>query len=174
MFQLNKVVFKPLSDTFVPTCSKSWSINLINKLFPRSRGCSADAAYQTQFPFSRILRKLWHLGWWRFKRPLINFPFRAILHKFNRIRIQREIKATLLLSLNINRHSYEINKIKILNLSKVGDAMCYLRLHFIEFSLRQGDWLSVIGWFHSILICILKLERNAVFQELPTTLCFAN
>ena len=83
----NKVVFKPLSDTFVPTCSKSWSINLINKLFPRSRGCSADAAYQTQFPFSRILRKLWHLGWWRFKRPLINFPFRAILHKFNRIRI---------------------------------------------------------------------------------------
>ena len=87
LFQLNKVVFKPLSDTFVPTCSKSWSINLINKLFPRSRGCSADAAYQTQFPFSRILRKLWHLGWWRFKRPLINFPFRAILHKFNRIRI---------------------------------------------------------------------------------------
>ena len=84
-----------------------------------------------------------------------------------------EIKATLLLSLNINRHSYEINQIKIFNLSKVGDATCYLRLHFIEFSLRQGDWLSVIGWFHSILICILKLERNAVFQELPTTLCFA-
>ena len=84
-----------------------------------------------------------------------------------------EIKATLLLSLNINRHSYEINEIKILNLSKVGDATCYLRLHFIEFSLRHGDWLSVIGWFHSILICILKLERNAVFQELATTLCFA-
>ena len=84
-----------------------------------------------------------------------------------------EIKATLLLSLNINRRSYEINKIKFLNLLKVGDATGYVRLHFIEFSLRRGDWLSVIGWFHSIMISILKFERDAVFQELATTLSFS-